>query len=573
MNNSVFPIVCTTLKGLEPILAKELTALGADQITIGRRMVECVGDQTLLYKANIHLRTAMRVLKPIFTCKATTSDELFEKLKVLKWDEYIAPNKSFLIDSVVNSESMRHSMYVTYRTKDSLMDYFQEHHGRRMRVSTENPDVTFNIHVSHEQCTLSLDSSGTPLYRRGYRIEQTEAPINEVLAAGIIQMSGWDGSTPLLDPMCGSGTFLIEAALIGLGIPPGIFRKGFAFQHWLDYNEELFDDLLHDDSNDRELTQPIFGSDVSIGAVTIAQRNIDRAGLTKYITLQHKRFEAYEEAPAEKGMIITNPPYGERLRPDDLMELYDRLGERLKHGFNGWTAWIISAVGEHWFKIGLRPDARIELLNASLDCELRRYELFDGKRKAWKEESSDDKECNGNEMTAGDNAPQRERRFEKPRFEKPRFERSGERRFDRPRNGGFDKPRGDRFDRSDRSNGFDRPRGDRFDRSDRSNGFDRPRGDRFDRPTRYKGAGDGGYENHSRENRFNDRSRDRNSNFTPRNDERRFDKPRDKGQRIEPSRDNERSFDRPRFDRQWEDRRAPKPNRPRTITPKEENEE
>lgn len=375
-----FRIICTTQKGLEPLLEQELKKLGAENIARGRRMVECTGNQELLYKANFHLRTALKVLKPIYTCKAKDPEELYEQLKKLEWDKYLSLKKTFSIDSIVFSETMRHQMYVTYRAKDAIMDYFMEKEGKRMRVSTENPDIPILIHVSHDVCTVSLNSSGESLHKRGYRTEQTEAPINEVLAAGILMMAGWKGQSDFIDPMCGSGTFLIEAGLIALGIPPGIYRKSFAFEKWLDFDKELFAKIANDDSLDKEFKFKLFGSDISGKAINITHLNIERAGLTKYTVLQEKRFEKVE-APSSKGLLVTNPPYGERIQIREISALYERIGQQLKHHFKGWNAWIISEKGDLFKHIGLKPSKKIELLNGQLPCELRHYQLFEGKRK------------------------------------------------------------------------------------------------------------------------------------------------------------------------------------------------
>ena len=382
-----FKIICSTQKGLEGVLAQELRELGAKEVAIGRRMVECESDKEFLYKANFHLRTALKVLVPICTFKAKDPEEIYNQLRVFEWDKYLSPKKTFSIDSIVFSDTMRHQMYVTYRTKDAIMDYFMEKEGRRMRVSTENPDIPILVHVSADVCTVSLNSSGDSLHKRGYREEQTEAPINEALAAGILLMAGWKGQSDFMDPMCGSGTFLIEAGLIALGIPPGIYRKSFAFERWNNFDADLFGEIANDESYDKEFKFKLYGSDILGRAVAIAQRNAGRAGLNKYAVLQEKRIEN-ADPPAEKGLLVTNPPYGERLQPKEIAGLYERIGSRLKHVFKGWDAWIISEKGELLGYIGLKPSEKIDLLNGQLPCQLRRYQLFDGKRKEHLEQKS-----------------------------------------------------------------------------------------------------------------------------------------------------------------------------------------
>ena len=237
-----------------------------------------------------------------------------------------------------------------------------------------------NIHIAENICTISLDSSGESLHKRGYRVAQTEAPLNEVLAAGMILKTGWRGQSDFVDPMCGSGTLLIEAAMIAMNIPPGIYRSGFAFEKWNDFNQDLFDTIYNDDSAEREFKYKIYGSDIQQKAIDIATENVKSAGVAKYVELKTMPFQQYTKAPAENGFIVTNPPYGERIKPDDLFGLYDMIGERLKHVFMGYTAWILSYRKDCFNKLGLKTSERIFLVNGSLECEFRKYELFAGKR-------------------------------------------------------------------------------------------------------------------------------------------------------------------------------------------------
>ncbi len=382
MNNE-FPMVAKTLYGLEDVLANEIITLGANNVEIGRRMVSFTGNKELLYKANFCLRTALKVLKPIADFKAQSSDEVYEKVKKIDWTKYLKDKKTFAVDAVVHSEIFTHSKFVAYRTKDAIMDFFDEMNEARPSVRVTNPDVQIHIHISHKDCTISLDSSGESLHKRGYRVDQTEAPLNEVLAAGMLLRAGWDGQCNFIDPMCGSGTLLIEAALIALNIPPGIFRDKFAFERWDDFNEELFQSITEDDSIEREFNYKIYGSDISAKAISIAAKNVKNAGLTKYIELEIKPFQQYTNAP-EKGMIVTNPPYGERLNTRDLMALYSMMGERMKHVFPGYDIWILSSNKEGFDNIGLKPSVKIKLINGALDCEFRKYEVFSGKQKEFK---------------------------------------------------------------------------------------------------------------------------------------------------------------------------------------------
>ncbi|GHS90996.1 RNA methyltransferase [Bacteroidia bacterium] len=384
-----FQMVAKTLYGLEHVLASELIALGADNLQIGRRMVAFEGDKTLMYKANFHCRTALRILKTIATFSAKSSDEVYEKVKEIPWEQYLDGKKTFAVDAVVHSEVFTHSKFVAYRTKDAIVDYFTEREVERPSVRINNPDFQFHIHISHRDCTVSIDSSGESLHKRGYRIEETEAPLNEVLAAGMILKTGWTGDSNFVDPMCGSGTLLIEAALIARNIPPGIYREKYAFEEWDDFDEELFREISSDDSGECEFEYKVYGSDISGKAIAIATRNVKNAGLSKYIELDVKPFQKYEEAPQSPGILVTNPPYGERLNPRDLMALYGMIGERLKHVFTGYTAWILSSNKDGFDKIGLKPLAKEKLVNGSLDCEFRKYDMFSGKRKDSKNETGE----------------------------------------------------------------------------------------------------------------------------------------------------------------------------------------
>lgn len=417
--SETFEMVAKTLYGLEEILAEELLALGANDLQIGRRMVSFTGDKELLYKANFHCRTALRILKPIYHFKAKDADTVYKEVKKVEWEKYLSLDKTFAIDSVIYSEDFNHSKFVAYRTKDAIVDYFIEKFKKRPSVRVNNPDLYINIHISHNDCTLSIDSSGESLHKRGYRVDQTEAPLNEVLAAGMILKTGWKGESNFVDPMCGSGTLLIEAAMIALNIAPGIHRKEFAFQKWVDYDEELFDRIYNDESGEREFAFHCYGSDISQAAIDIALENIRSAGLMKYIDLKVKPFQQYTEAP-KPGILVTNPPYGERISSRDLLGLYNMIGERLKHVFMGYKAWILSYKDECFDKIGLRPSEKIKLMNGSLECEYRCYELFEGTNKDFKKALNED----------GEERPHRsEGSFERRGNDRPNF-RTG--RVDRP---------------------------------------------------------------------------------------------------------------------------------------------
>jgi len=374
-----FKMIAKTMAGLEDVLAKELISLGANNLEMGLRMISFEGDLGLLYRANFHCRTALRILKPIHTFKAQNTDEIYEEIKKINWDEYLTEKSSFVIDSVVFSKIFSHSKFVAYRAKDAIVDYFTAKTGKRPSVSISNPDLFINIHIAHNRCTVSLDSSGESLHKRGYRVNQGEAPLNEVLAAGMIMLAGWKGDSDFIDPMCGSGTLLIEAAMIARNIPPGIYRENFAFEKWRDFDKELFEDIYNDDSKEKEFGYKIYGSDISSKAIAVARQNIKNAGI-KYIELETKSIQQYNESPSDHGIVITNPPYGERIKPDDIFRLYEILGERLKHIFTGYTVWILSSKKEYFDKIGLKPSKKYQLFNGALECEFRKYDIFEGKR-------------------------------------------------------------------------------------------------------------------------------------------------------------------------------------------------
>ena len=418
-----FEMIAKTFQGLEEILAEELTTLGANDIQIGRRMVSFTGDKRMMYKANFCLRTAIRILKPIKNFTAKDADEVYNQIQAIPWEEYLDVNKTFAIDAVVFSEEFRHSKFVSYKVKDAIVDYFREKTGKRPSVRINNPDVLLNIHIAHTTCTLSLDSSGESLHRRGYRQEQVDAPLNEVLTAGMLLMTGWRGECDLIDPMCGSGTIPIEAALIARNIAPGVFRKGFAFEKWVDFDSEMFDEIYNDDSQEREFTHKIYGYDNNPKANEIATHNIKAAGVSKDVTLKLQPFQQFEQ-PQEKSIIVMNPPYGERISTNDLLGLYQMIGERLKHAFVGNEAWVLSYREECFDQIGLKPSKKVPLFNGALECEFRKYEIFDGKYKEFKSqegEGEEKKETEGNY----DTSRPRERKEFKPRGEgefKPRRE-------------------------------------------------------------------------------------------------------------------------------------------------------
>lgn len=380
-----FELIAKTFMGLEPVLAQELTQLGANNVQIGRRMVSFTGDKEMMYRANFQLHTAIRILKPIKHFKARSAEEVYEEVKKVDWSQYIQKGKTFSVDSVVYSDEFRNSRFVTYKVKDAIVDQFREKTGERPNISISNPDIRLHIHIAEYDATLCLDSSGESLHRRGYRQDTVEAPLNEVLAAGMILMTGWKGDCDFIDPMCGSGTILIEAALIARNISPGVFRKEFAFEKWPDFDQELFDSIYNDDSQEREFTHHIYGYDVDMKAVNTARLNIKAAGLSKDITVEQQDFKDFQK-PAEKSIIVMNPPYGERISTPNLLATYRMIGERLKHAFGGNDAWILSYREECFEQIGLKPSIKIPVYNGSLECEFRKYAMFEGKMNVFRQE-------------------------------------------------------------------------------------------------------------------------------------------------------------------------------------------
>jgi putative N6-adenine-specific DNA methylase len=386
-------MVAKTFKGLEEVLAQELTELGADEVQIERRAVSFKGDKALLYRANLCLRTATRVLVTVKSERLKIKgerrkpeDQIYDIVKAIDWSQYMTVDSTFVIDTTVYSELFHNTLFVTYRIKDAIVDYWSEKTGKRPNVNAENPDLRVNVHIGNDQVTVSLDASGESLHKRGYRVATTEAPISEVLAAGMLLMAGWKGQSDFYDPMCGSGTILIEAALIAHNIAPGIFRKEFGFERWPDFDAELWSEIYNDDSHEREFTHRIYGSDASFYAIQQATKNIQSAGVQKDIELKQIRIEElrlssirpFDHSP----LVLLNPPYGERLKSNKEMEdLYGAIGTALKHQFAGATAWIISSNDAAMKCIGLRPSKKYHLLNGELDCQFNQYDLFAGSRK------------------------------------------------------------------------------------------------------------------------------------------------------------------------------------------------
>ena len=373
--------VAKTLFGLEKVLADELAALGAKAVSQANRAVLFEGDISLLYRVNYMSRTALSILMPVKEFWIKSADDLYMKCMQIEWDSYMDVENSFSVTPVVQSPIFNHTGYAGLRLKDAVADYFRKVSGKRPSVDAPNPDILINLHISNDKVTVSLDSSLIPLFKRGYRQEQAAAPLNEVLAAGMLLISGWDGSKDLIDPMCGSGTIPIEAGLIACNIPSGKFRKFFGFQKWKGYDSKTFRIIMEEgEAGIRKSLVKISGYDISDIAVNQAVKNVVSAGLRDSIYLAKSDFETLKLDESE-GVIFINPPYGERLLPEETVSLYSMIGTTLKHNFNGYTAWIISSNKESLKHIGLKPKEKHILFNGALECCFNKYELYKGSRK------------------------------------------------------------------------------------------------------------------------------------------------------------------------------------------------
>jgi putative N6-adenine-specific DNA methylase len=377
---AIYEQVATTLKGLEEVLADEIFELGGQDIEVLKRAVRYNGSDEILYKANLKLRTALRVLVPIYSFIAENEQDLYREIHEYPWENLMDNRNTFAIDAIVSGTTFTHSQYVALKTKDAIVDRFRNKTGERPSIDTKNPDLKINIHVNRQEISVSLDSTGISLDRRGYRTNANEAPINEALAAGIILLSGWDKKAPFLDPMAGSGTFSIEAAYIAANIPPGINRS-FAFERWPDFNERLFDRVYDELKN--QIVDPeckFFCSDITTESLGIIANNASNAGVEEYI--QVKEADFFESSPStENGFIFLNPPYGERLSLDNIKDFYERIGDTLKQRYAGFEAWIISSDHVALKVLGLRADKKIDLMNGGLDARLQQYKMFEGRMK------------------------------------------------------------------------------------------------------------------------------------------------------------------------------------------------
>ncbi|MGA1776708.1 MAG: THUMP domain-containing class I SAM-dependent RNA methyltransferase [Flavobacteriaceae bacterium] len=379
-----FKMLAKTFYGFEEILERELFKLGAQNIKKGNRNVSFEGDKGFLYKANLSLRTALKLLKPIYSQRVQNEQDLYQLFYDFAWEEYMDVDSKFVIDSVVQGSLFTHSQYASQKAKDGLVDRFRDRMNERPSVDLNRPDLRINLHIQNDFCTLSLDSSGASLHHRGYRTATNIAPLNEVLAAGLIQLSGWNADTDFLDPMCGSGTFLIEAAMFAAQIPANINRKMFAFEKWKDWDPELFDLIRTSQLN--KMSSPkvqIKGSDKAPSAVEKALQNVENANLSEFITIERKDFFQIEKETKGPLHILTNPPYGKRLE-GDMNALYQAIGDSFKQSFPNTKAWLISSNMEAIKCIGLRPSRKIKVFNGKLESRLLFFPIYEGTKKIHK---------------------------------------------------------------------------------------------------------------------------------------------------------------------------------------------
>ena len=381
MNNN-FKMVAKTMFGFEEILAKELRNLGAGNVEEGVRSVFFEGDTGFMYKANLCLRTAIKIVKPIHSFRVRDENDLYKKIYAMDWFDYLSTSTTFAIDATVNSENFTHSLYVSQKTKDAIVDKFRDTDGSRPDVDIKFPDVRINIHIQNDHCNVALDSSGRSLHQRGYRTATNIAPINEVLAAGLLLLSGWDGQCDFLDPMCGSGTLLTEAAMIACNIPANINRKEFAFEKWHDFDADLFEKIVDSSlKRTREFNHKIIGYDKAPSAVRKAQDNIVNANLSDYITVERKNFFDTEKFTDNHLHMVFNPPYGERL-DIEMEDFYTDIGNTLKRNYPGTDAWFITSNLEALKFVGLRPSRKIKVFNSHLESRLVKYVMYEGSKKA-----------------------------------------------------------------------------------------------------------------------------------------------------------------------------------------------
>lgn len=377
-----YQLVAKTFAGLEHVLAHELMALGAQDIQVHNRSVSFTGNLALLYKANYYCRTALRILVEVQRFKVTGQVSLYQGIRTIDWSNYLRLDQTFAVDSTQNQSPFNNTMFISLKVKDAIVDQFRDNYGKRPNVDKEFPQLRVMIHIFKDECTVLLDSSGSSLHKRGYRINQVQAPVNEVLAAGLLLLSGWDKQTPLIDGMTGSGTIAIEASLLAKNVPAGYFRKEFGFENWIGFDRQLWNDIiLEAEKNICPLPTSVIGLDNNRMAVKIARENVKEAGLRGELEILNEDFFSYVP-PFNQGVVFLNPPYYERIdAPEDALSFYKLIGDVLKKNYPNYTAWIISANTEALKHIGLKPSKKFSLQNGSLESKFNSYTLFKGSRK------------------------------------------------------------------------------------------------------------------------------------------------------------------------------------------------
>ncbi len=376
-DNTIYQFTAKTFHGLEKILASEVKKIGASDIKILTRAVSFKGDIEVMYRANYEARTALNILQKITEFTANSSDELYEKTKKINWDDFIKLEETFSIDKTIHSNIHKHSQFAALKTKDALVDFYNEKYQKRPSVNIKSPDKKINLHINGTKCTLSIDTSGDALFKRGYRKDTGPAPLNEVLAAGIVMLTDYKNIDYFYDPMCGSGTILIEAARIFMNIPPAYNRQKFAFHKFSNYDYQLWNKVKREAEKriNKEIPLKIIGTDIEDELIKITRKNISEAGLRNYIIVQRKNF-INTKFENKKGLIVTNPPYDERIKSLDINNLYKDMGDTLKKGYKNWSGYIFSGNMNAIKSIGLKPSQKHQLFNGKIECKLLKYDLY-----------------------------------------------------------------------------------------------------------------------------------------------------------------------------------------------------
>jgi putative N6-adenine-specific DNA methylase len=373
--------IAKTFPGLEEVLENELKGIGAENTEVLNRAVKFQGSKEILYKSNVCLRTALKILVPLKTFQAKSEKMLYSAVYEYEWEALFNLYNTFVIDTVVNSSFFKHSQYASLKTKDAIVDRFRNKYNKRPSVNKKNPDFRINLHIYNDQCTLSLDSSGESLHKRGYKVKNVKAPLNEVLAAGLIMLSGWDKRSPFIDPMCGSGTLPIEAALLANDIAPGIYREQFGFENWHDFDYGLLRSIKSQFSKRAKNKFTIHGSDISAEAIETSRNNIEKANLISHVELFQQSISDYEPPAEKNGTVIINPPYNIKLKDKDIMAFYQQIGNLLKKKYIGYDVWVFSNHKQALKHIGLHATGKMTLYNGPLECKFQKYRIYEGSLK------------------------------------------------------------------------------------------------------------------------------------------------------------------------------------------------